>query len=152
MQVFTWNDKNDKNQKIILYIHGGAYLSQPISFHFHAVDKIARDLDAKVVFPIYPKIPRYPYKDAFSKMETHYKQVLAETSSSHNIMIMGDSAGGGFSLGFSLYARDHNLPEPKDIILLSPWLDLATDNVEAVNYEKFDPILSAWGLNRIGEL
>lgn len=85
-------------------------------------------------------------------METHYKQVLAETSSSHNIMIMGDSAGGGFSLGFSLYARDHNLPELKDIILLSPWLDLATDNVEAVNYEKFNPILSAWGLNRIGEL
>ena len=26
MQVFVWNDKKDANQKVILFLHGGAYV------------------------------------------------------------------------------------------------------------------------------
>lgn len=152
MQVFTWNDKQDPNQKVLFYIHGGAYVAQPTPQHFSALDNLSKVLDAKVVFPIYPKAPAYTYEDAFPKMETLYKQVLAQTADPRNITLMGDSAGGGFSLGFAMYTRDHELPQPKDIILLSPWLDVATDNPEVANYEAVDPMLSAWGLNRDGEL
>ncbi|MFC3927195.1 alpha/beta hydrolase [Streptococcus caprae] len=152
MQVFTWNDKQDPNQKVLFYIHGGGYVGQPKSLHFSTVERIAKELDAKVVFPIYPKVPAYTYEDAFPKMEALYKQILSETADPQNITLMGDSAGGGFSLGFAMYARDHELPQPKDIILLSPWLDVATDNPEVADYEALDPMLSAWELSRTGEL
>lgn len=152
MQVFVWNDKQDPNQKVLFYIHGGAYINQPTDFHYKAVDKMAQELDAKVVFPNYPKAPRYTYEDAFPKMEKLYRQMLDQTADSKNITLMGDSAGGGFSLGFAMYVRDHKLPQPKDIILLSPWMDLATDNPAIADYEAVDPILSAWGLDRMGEL
>lgn len=36
-----------------------------------------------------------------------------------NILIMGDSAGGGLSLALMLYIRDHGLPQPEGAVLLS---------------------------------
>lgn len=152
MQVFTWNDKIDPNQPVLFHIHGGGYLTQPTQFHFMALDQMAQALDAKVIFPIYPKIPRYSYEDAFPKMMSLYQQVIKELANPNQLTLMGDSAGGGFALGLALYARDHHLPQPKDIIMFSPWLDVATDNPEIANYESLDPLLSAWGLHRSGEL
>lgn len=152
MQVFIWNDKMDKNQKNIFYIHGGAYIHQPTSFHFKSISYIAEKTDAKVIFPIYPKAPRYNYKESFEKVEKLYRDILTQTSSSNNITIMGDSAGGGFSLGFSMYARDIGLPQPKNIILLSPWLDVNTDNPDIAKYESLDPMLSQFVLNTSGKV
>jgi acetyl esterase/lipase len=36
-----------------------------------------------------------------------------------NIIVMGDSAGGGLCLAMMLYLRDHNLPQPEGAVLLS---------------------------------
>lgn len=152
MQVFTWNDKQDKNQKNILYFHGGAYTSQPNTFHFSALNNIAEKLDAKALLPIYPKVPRFTYKDAYPKLDKLYRNILEKTASNENLTIIGDSSGGGLALGFAMYARDKHLAQPKDIILLSPWLDINTNNREIVKYEAQDPILSPWALNKLGTL
>ena len=152
MQVFVWNDRQDKNQSVILYTHGGAYLYQPTYFHFKAVNNLSKKLDAKVIFPIYPKAPKHTYQESFEKLDKLYQNLLKTVNTSKQITFMGDSAGGGLALGFAMYIRDHHLPQPKDIILLSPWLDVSTQNPEIKNYEKVDPMLSSWGLNKMGEL
>jgi acetyl esterase/lipase len=36
-----------------------------------------------------------------------------------NIIVMGDSAGGGLCLAMMLYLRDHELPQPEGAVLLS---------------------------------
>lgn len=36
-----------------------------------------------------------------------------------NILIMGDSAGGGLALATMLYLRDYTLPQPEGAVLLS---------------------------------
>lgn len=152
MQVFVMNDQKSAEQPTILYFHGGAYYNQPVTSHYSLVENLAKELDAKIVFPIYPKAPGFTYSDTYPKLDTLYREILDSTSTSDNITIMGDSAGGGLSLGFAMYARDHQLPQPKDIVLLSPWLDINTDNPEIEHYESVDPMLSAWGLNQIGEV
>lgn len=151
MQVFVWNDTGDKNQPVILYTHGGAYINQPLKYHFKAVDNIANDLNAKVVFPIYPKLPKHTYQETYANLDKLYRELL-KTHSPNNIHFMGDSAGGGLALGLALYAKDNGLPQPKNIVLLSPWLDIATNNPDIAYYEKQDPMLSAWGLNQLGQL
>lgn len=151
MQVFVWNDTGDKNQAVILYTHGGAYINQPVKNHFKAVDTIANQLNAKVVFPIYPKLPKHTYQETYKNLDNLYRELL-KTHSPKNIHFMGDSAGGGLALGMALYAKDNQLPQPKNIVLLSPWLDINTNNPDIVNYEKNDPMLSAWGLNELGKL
>lgn len=152
MQTFVWNDRHDRRQKTILYIHGGGYADQPLSFQIKAVDRIARLTDAKIVLPIYPKIPRYTYKDAFPKMERLYEQVCQGMDNpSSDLTLMGDSAGGGLALGLAYALRDRRMPQPNQIILLSPWLDLALDHPDIARCEPLDPMLASYHLQKMGE-
>lgn len=42
---------------------------------------------------------------------------------SSNIIIAGDSAGGGLSMSLLLYLRDMKMSLPGGMLLLSPWVD-----------------------------
>jgi acetyl esterase/lipase len=50
--------------------------------------------------------------------------LLAQGIDSRNILIMGESAGGGLCLATLLAIRDQNLPLPAGAVALSPWTDL----------------------------
>ena len=152
MQVFMWNDKKDANQKVILFLHGGAYVLQPLMGHFTLVNKIAQAIDAKVVFPIYPKAPKHQYRETYEKLEKLYRGLLEEHTNPNSIIFMGDSAGGGLSLGFAIYLKELSLPQPKELVLFSPWVDIATDNPEIALYEPFDPILKQSGIHEVAKL
>ncbi len=149
MQTFVWG--KERQGGVILYLHGGAYAFQPTISHYHAVEAIASAADCRVYFPIYPKIPKYTFKDCYPLLDRLYSKILEENPDS-DITIMGDSAGGGLALGFSMWLRDFNLPLPKNIILLSPWLDVTMSGKNLNKYEKRDPMLSAWGLKKMGFL
>ena len=59
-------------------LHGGAYVLQPSMMHFNMVHKIAQAIDAKVVFPIYPKAPKHQYRETYEKLEKVYRGLLEE--------------------------------------------------------------------------
>lgn len=149
MQTFIINEKNNIDQKVILYLHGGAYLSDPVIFHYRACDKLARSLNAKVIFPIYPKASLHTYDETYRLLDILYEKILENNK---DISIIGDSAGGGLALGFAMFLRDEEKSLPKDLILYSPWLDLNCDNPKIKDYEELDPMLSAWGLEKIGRM
>lgn len=153
MQVHSWNENPDKlsNQKVILYLHGGSYLNNPTSYHIDMLKTLSTSLDAKIVLPIYPKAPTYTYDVAMPRLVSLYQDILKSTSP-QNITIMGDSAGGGLALGLALALKTENITQPKDIILLSPWLDVTLSNPDIPKYESSDPILSAWGLRIVGNI
>lgn len=151
MQVFVWNEKKDTNQKVIFFTHGGAYVLQPMKMHFTLVHKIAQAIDAKVVFPIYPKTPKHQYRETYEKLEKLYRRILEENTNPNSIIFMGDSAGGGLSLGFAIYLKELSLPQPKEIVLFSPWVDIATDNPEIALVEPFDPFLKQSGIQEVAK-
>lgn len=151
MQVFVWNEKKDTNQKVIFFTHGGAYVLQPTKMHFTLVHKIAQAIDAKVVFPIYPKTPKHQYRETYEKLEKLYRRILEENTNPNSIIFMGDSAGGGLSLGFAIYLKELSLPQPKEIVLFSPWVDIATDNPEIALVEPFDPFLKQSGIQEVAK-
>ncbi|GBB83145.1 hypothetical protein RclHR1_00010027 [Rhizophagus clarus] len=57
-----------------------------------------------------------------------------------NIVIFGDSAGGGLSLALGLAIRDAGLPSCAGIIGLSPWVDLTLSTPSLLNNECIDYI------------
>lgn len=91
MQVFTLNEQSSQNQKVILYLHGGAWTNQPLNVHWWFMDKMAQSLGAKVVAPIYPKVPHYSNQDTYPKMLNLYKDLLKTAGSANQLTIMGDS-------------------------------------------------------------
>lgn len=149
MQVFTLNDRSSSAQKVMLYIHGGAWTKQPLPFHWKFMDKLAQALDAKIIAPLYPKVPYFSYRHTYPKLLSLYKETLDGIDSPEQLTIMGDSSGGNISLGLAHLIKAEDLPQPKDIILLSAAVDLALNNPEIPEYEKKDPMLSSGGIGII---
>jgi len=92
------------------------------------MDNMAQSLDAKIIAPIYPKVPHFNYKDTYPKILNLYKEILGTVKSTNQLAIMGDSAGGNISLGLIHLLKMEDLSQPKDIILLSACVDMSYDN------------------------
>ena len=149
MQVFCWGSRHEQGQPVLIYFHGGGFLYPPLRSHFEMVDKVAKGIGAKVVFPLYGNVPDHNYKTEFAKILTAYETAFRKNPFSQ-IVLGGDSAGGSIALGFSYYLRDRGMTMPEGILLFSPWVDLHTDNPDIEKFENVDPMLDAWGLGLLG--
>ncbi|MCS5503815.1 alpha/beta hydrolase fold domain-containing protein [Lysinibacillus capsici] len=152
MQVFILNDQKSSSQMVILYIHGGAWTNQPLNLHWLFMDKMAQALNAKVIVPIYPKVPHFSYQDTYPKMLSLYKDILASIESSNQLTIIGDSAGGNIALGLIQLLKRDGLPQPQDIILLSACVDMSLENPLIQEYEENDPMLASEGMEVITKI
>jgi len=152
MQVFILNDQKTSSQMVILYIHGGAWTNQPLNLHWLFMDKMAQALNAKVIAPIYPKVPHFSYQDTYPKMLSLYKEILASIESSNQLTIIGDSAGGNIALGLIQLLKRDGLPQPQDIMLLSACVDMSLENPLIQEYEENDPMLASEGMEVITKI
>lgn len=148
MTVYYLN-RQEKAKKRILYIHGGAYIYEMYSQHWDMLNKIAKDSGAEIIIPIYQLAPTHNFKDNIEILIKIYKSLLNDNS---EIILMGDSAGGGLALGLSYELADRNYTKPDKTILLSPWLDVTMENLDYKNYESKDPLLAGFGLKEAGKL
>jgi len=139
-----------KSGRCILYLHGGAYVDQPVLAHWTFLDKLVKHTQARVIVPIYPKAPVHHYGETFEGLCKIYKSLL-ETVAPGEIVVMGDSAGGGIALAFAQTLLQEKLPQPKNIILLSPWLDISMDNPHIGALERKDPMLRTEYLKAMGK-
>lgn len=142
MEVFHFGNK-ESSQRTIIFIHGGAYVGEINYQHFFFCYLLARKLNAYVLAPVYPLAPKHSCNETFDLITDLYKEY-----SNDNIILMGDSAGGGFVLSFCQHLNRVNLSQPDNVVVFSPWVDVSMDNV----YDsKSDPILGEVGLRQIGK-
>lgn len=140
------------SDKHIIYLHGGAYIDQPLSFHWSFLGKLQKETGATIIVPIYPKAPNNTYRESFDKVLPLYKETI-ELVDPSSVYLMGDSAGGGFALALAQLVLKKDLPQPRHLILLSPWLDITLDNPEIdAALEKTDPMIGIYGAVEFGKL
>ena len=139
MHLFYMNVES-QSDKLIIYLHGGAYVEEMLPFHWLMLDKITSRADVPFIIPEYPLAPFADYEDCYEKMEVFYRKVL-EYYPDKKIILMGDSAGGGLALGLAMYFHTLGLKTPEKLILMSPWVDLVMDNPEIEKYIPVDPTL-----------
>ncbi|KAF8945872.1 hypothetical protein BGZ47_001831 [Haplosporangium gracile] len=122
---------NYKDGRTILYLHGGGYFLASVRTHRWASWHMARQAGAKVFSLEYRLAPDSPFPAAVQDALSAYLYLLNPPADSgivpvdpKNIVIMGDSAGGGLTYGTLFAIRDAGLPVPAGVIGWSPWLDL----------------------------
>ncbi len=148
--IFIVTSKKQKKSNInILYFHGGAYVAEASKQHWQFIEQIVKDTGATVIFPDYPLTPKYNYKDVFKMLVPLYKEII-EKIDTNNLMIMGDSAGGGLALALEERMGEENLPMPAKTILISPWLDVRLTNPEIDEVQKDDKELNKETLKLAG--
>ena len=153
MQVFECAAKDD-SKPIVLYIHGGAYVNNFSPQHWSAMAEWAETTGCGMVIPNYPLLFRYTAKDAHPLMLQLYRQ-LQERFSAKRILVMGDSAGGGFSLALAQEIQQtDSLDLPSRLILISPWVDVLGGDDALQEYDTFlnNEVLRHVGADWAGEL
>jgi acetyl esterase/lipase len=148
--VWYLEPKIKSSQKILLYLHGGAYIKNMLSFHWDLIGEISRETGALVVVADYPLAPKATFLDTYSFMESLYQELLMRYPAK-DIVLMGDSAGGGLALGFAQKLVQNNKPLPGQLILLSPWLDVTMSHSEIIEIQPKDKMLGVKGLVLCGQ-
>lgn len=138
-----------RNNMNILYLHGGSYVAETSKYHWEFLSDLVERTGSTIIVPDYPLTPKYYYKDVFNMMEPLYKEIIEKTGK-ENLIMMGDSAGGGLALALAEKMGQENISQPKHIILLSPWLDVTMSNPKISEVEKLDPVLDKEALKVAG--
>lgn len=149
-KVWTISPKETKNDVVILYLHGGAYMANIAAQHWDVTEQLISKTKATIVLPDYPLAPEAVYTETYAFIEALYEAILDEYPV-NRIILMGDSAGGGLALGLVQVMRNQGKQLPEQIILFSPWLDVSMSNPQMLSIEKDDTILSIKGMKSAGE-
>jgi acetyl esterase/lipase len=150
LDTYMLKSPSQPDERQILFLPGGGYTEKPLLWHWRFLYKLSQKLSGTITVPMYPKAPNHQYKDSFEKILPIYRDLLTKVSS-ENIVIMGDSAGGGLALALSQLILKEGLPQPGNIILLSPWLDINLDHPEIASLLKIEPMLDLKLLIEVGK-
>ena len=110
--------------RVMLYLHGGGYVLGSLNTHRSLVGSLAQRCGLNVLTINYRKAPDHPFPAALDDAKRAYRWLLRQGYAPANVVVAGDSAGGGLALALLLALRDAGQPVPAAGIGLSPWTDL----------------------------
>jgi epsilon-lactone hydrolase len=132
----------------ILYLHGGAYTGGSLGSHRALTGRLALACAREVVAVGYRLAPEHPYPAGLDDARTVYHHLLDLGTAPEDLVIMGDSAGGGLTTALLITLRDRGELLPAGAVLFSPWLDLTLTSDTVRTKADRDPLLTATGLGR----
>lgn len=120
--------KNSEHKKAIYQLHGGAFIMQFKKKYNSIALKYSRCYQDADVFSLdYRTYPEHSYPAAHEDVLDGYKWLLEQGYETKNIIVCGDSAGGGLALSLVQQLQREQIPLPKLLILSSPWADMTAE-------------------------
>lgn len=149
-KVFVLTPKEKKKtKKVVFYLHGGSYVAELSKTHWKFLEEFTQEIAATVIVVDYPLAPQYHYTDVFQMITPLYQEVVKKVKP-ENLIVMGDSAGGGMALALVEKIGQENMKKPGKTILISPWLDVTMKNPEIRKVQEKDKMLNAESLKIAG--
>jgi epsilon-lactone hydrolase len=133
---------NADSKKIILHLHGGGYVTGGSASHLMMCIPMAQTLKMNMLLPDYRLAPEHPFPAALDDALNAYRWLLSQGHQAKDIIISGDSAGGGLALATVLSLRDGGEPLPAAVICFSPWADLTHAGASHTSNAKRDVVLT----------
>jgi acetyl esterase/lipase len=132
----------------ILYFHGGAYGLGSAALSAGLASELARRAGARAVSVDFALAPERPYPAAVQDAVAAYQALLNDGIPANDIVLAGESSGGGLALAATLTIIATGLPRPAAIYVASPWADLTTTGASMTTKADVDPSVTADGLRR----
>src|SRR5690242_17174344 len=111
----------------VLLLHGGGYVMGSAFGYRHLASALATAADAGVLVPDYRLAPEHPFPAAVEDAVRAYLWMLDTGVPADQVVLAGDSAGGGLALSVQATLKRQDLPLPGGTALLCPAVDLAYD-------------------------
>ncbi|MBI5924545.1 MAG: alpha/beta hydrolase fold domain-containing protein [Aquabacterium sp.] len=134
----------------VLFLHGGGFCVGSARTHRSVTTRLAA-AGLTVWVPQYRLAPEHPQPAALEDALACYRHLLQRGVAPHQIVVCGDSAGGGLALSLALKLRDAGEPLPAGLMLLSPFLDTTLSGDTIRTAAALDPMLDvAWLKQAVG--
>ncbi|MBZ5619044.1 MAG: alpha/beta hydrolase [Acidobacteriia bacterium] len=113
-----------RSEHTLLYLHGGGYFACSAETHRPITLGFAQQ-GFRVFAPNYRLAPEHPFPAAVEDAAAVWRGLIEQGNSPREMVVAGDSAGGGLALALLVASRDRGNPLPAAAALFSPWTDLA---------------------------
>lgn len=133
--------QKEDGRQVVLQLHGGGYVNRLRNIHRDYAVKYSSMAEGMSVLNVdYRVAPEHPYPAALLDAIESYRWLLDLGYDGEQVIVVGDSAGGGLALALAMWLRDREMTLPGKLVLMSPWTDLtASGKSYEENYE-LDPM------------
>ncbi|MHA1303183.1 MAG: alpha/beta hydrolase [Candidatus Heimdallarchaeaceae archaeon] len=149
-----WLEPHNVNtQRVLLYLHGGAYTIGSPQTHLAFTARLSLVTSSRVLLIDYRLAPENPFPAAVEDAVRAYLWLIKEHKiKPENIIVMGDSAGGGLTIATLLKLKQEGITLPAAAICISPWVDLALTGESIITRAEEDPQLAKADLQFAAEM
>lgn len=142
LKIERISSKSSTRTRALLYFHGGGYVLGASPGHRDLAAALAEMADLAVYLVDYRLAPEHPFPAAVDDALQAYQWLLEQGFEPSQIILGGDSAGGGLAVSTLLNLKNLGLAAPAAAMLLSPWLDLSLSGASVETNEHADVVLS----------
>lgn len=128
-------------ERVIYYLHGGGYVMGSVNTHREMASRLSRATGAKVFLIDYRLAPENPFPAAVEDSMTAYRWLLSTGVKPNGVVIAGESAGGGLTVGTLVALRDAGEPLPAAGVCISPWVDMECIGESMITKAGVDPLV-----------
>lgn len=137
--------------RIIMYVHGGGYVIGSLTSHRAMVAELARAANCRALAVDYRLAPENVYPAAVDDAIAAYNWLCSSGYAPGKIVIAGDSAGGGLTVGTLVGLKDQGFPLPAAGVCISPWIDLEATGESYQTRKDIDPMVTYDLIKPMGE-
>jgi acetyl esterase/lipase len=141
----------DGSRRVVVYLHGGAFLACGANSHGRLVEALSKFADAPVLVVNYRLLPKHSIGQALDDCYDGYRWLRLRGYDPDQIVLAGDSAGGYLALALAQRLQDEG-EEPAALVAISPLLELAKEHKQAHPNIKTDAMFPAKAFDALGEL
>lgn len=141
----------DGTRRVVLYLHGGAFLTCGANSHGRLVELLSKFADAPILVVNYRLMPKHSIGMALDDCHDGYRWLRLLGYDPEQIVLAGDSAGGYLALALAQRLQQEG-EEPAALVAISPLLQLAKEEKQSHPNIKTDAMFPARAFDALGEL
>ena len=134
--------KDERRSGVVLYLHGGGYTCGSLEYAKGFAATLASQCGVRVFCAAYRLAPENPYPAAVDDALEAYRYLLKKGYAPRQILLCGESAGGGLIYALCLRLRQEGMALPCGLIGISPWVDLTGSGQSYETNRDNDPSLT----------
>ena len=134
--------RDERRGGVVLYLHGGGYTCGSLEYAKGFAATLASECGVRAFWAAYRLAPENRYPAALDDALEAYRYLLSKGYAAHQILLCGESAGGGLIYALCLKLKELGLPLPCGLIGISPWTDLTGSGKSYEEHREIDPSMT----------
>ena len=134
--------KDERRSGVVLYLRGGGSPCGSLDYAKGFAATLASECGVRVFCAAYRLAPENPYPAAVEDALTAFDYLLKKGYAPRQILLCGESAGGGLIYALSLKLKQLGRELPCGLIGISPWVDLTGSGASYETNRDNDPSLT----------